>query len=120
MHAIDELVSGGKAYVMQLSPHAMKLIKKRTGLSLMGLGKAFQDQGNDPDFELIGTVVWATTQDHHPELTEDQAAGLFPAGGLEEIVELVGKVLSAAFPKSSAAAAVANDAENPPKAAAKS
>ena len=104
---------GGESYIMQLSPHALSLMKRETGMGFKALLAKLQEQDDDPDFELIGIIIWAMTQDHHPELSIIQAAGLYPAGGLEEIVEKMQAVFTAAFPKQSAAQQVA---ANPPKA----
>lgn len=108
--------AGGLTYTMQLSPHALALLKKQTGLGLQGVIKSFQENSEDPDFELVGAIVWATTQDHHPDLTVDAASSLFPAGGLEEIMAKIQEVFAAAFPKQSAKVASTG---NPQKAAKK-
>lgn len=108
---------GDVTYTMQLSPHALAMLKKEKGLGLKGIIDALQEMGDDPDFDLIVAILWASMQDHHPEMTIEDAAKLYPAGGLEEIIEKVQEVLTAAFPKQAAAAAAV--AENPQKAATK-
>lgn len=105
---------GGTSYIMQLSPNALSLLRKETGLGLKGLVEKLQADDDDPDFEFVGTIIWASMVDHHPDLTKEEAMRLVPAGGLEEIVEKMQAIFAAAFPKSTGAAA------NPPKATTKS
>lgn len=102
----------GTTYVMQLSPHALAVLKKETGLSLKGVIESMQAAGDDPDFELVMTLLWAAMQDHHPDLSKEDAMRFFPAGGLEELIEKMNELFEAAFPSQVAAAE-----ENPPKAA---
>lgn len=107
------LQAGGAIYRLQLSFNALAVLKRETGLSIQGLIKAFKDQGDDIDPDLLCVLVWAGTQDHHPEMTKAQAAGLFPDGGLEELLEKVQEMFAVAFPKG------ASGKQNPPKAATK-
>lgn len=105
---------GGASYIMQLSPNALSIVKKETGLGLKGVIDAFQKANDDPDFELVMTLIWASMLDHHPDLTKEQAMSFYPDGGLEEIIEKVQELFRSAFPKQSAIAEA-----NPPKAATK-
>jgi len=114
-----ELVVGDKSYTLQLSPNALVCLKKQTGMGFRAVTAAMEAMGDDPDFELVSAILWASMQDHHPDLTVAQASGLYPAGGLEELVEKIQQVFIAAFPKQSAKLAEKEAAENPPKAATK-
>lgn len=105
--------AGGAIYRLQLSFNALAVLKRETGLSIQGLIKAFRDQGDDIDPELLCALLWGSTQDHHPELTKAQAGALFPDGGLEELLEKVQEMFSVAFPKG------ASGKQNPRKAATK-
>lgn len=104
------LHADGNAYRLQLSFNALAVLKRQTGLSIQGVIRAFKEQGDDVDPELLSALLWAGMQDHHPDMTIEQAASLYPDGGLEELVDKVQEMFTAAFPKGSAKA-------NPPKAA---
>lgn len=105
----------GTSYIMQLSPYALSILKKETGLGLKGVIAKLQQDDDDPDFEFISTIVWASMLDHHPDLKVEDVMKFYPVGGLEEIVAKMQATFAAAFPKSTAAADT-----NPPKAATKS
>jgi hypothetical protein len=100
----------GQSYRMQLSFNALAVLKRQTGLGIQGLIRTFREQGDDVDPDLLIALVWASLQDHHPDVTIEKAASLYPDGGLEEIIEKVQEMFAVAFPKGSAKA-------NPPKAA---
>lgn len=105
---------GGESYVLQLSPHALAVVKRETGLGLKGVIDTMQKSGDDPDIEFVMTILWASMQDNHPDLKKEDAMHFFPDGGLEELFEKVQELFSAAFPKQMAKAGA-----NPPKAATK-
>ncbi len=107
---------GDTRYRLQLSFNALAVLKKQTGLSLQGVFKAFREQNDDPDFELVQAVIWASMHDHHPDVTFEQAGALVPDGGIEELIETLQALFQAAMPKASRQAA---QAANPPKATTK-
>jgi hypothetical protein len=105
-----ELVVDGKTYRMALSMHSLSLLRKRTGISLVELGKALE---GDADPENISAVLWAAIQTYHPDVSFEDVARMVPAGGMEELTEKMQEVFVAAFPKQN------ESAGNPPNRAAK-
>ncbi|WP_421925475.1 GTA-gp10 family protein [Neoaquamicrobium sediminum] len=110
------LVADGVSYRLQLTLNAMACIKSETGMSLQALIAKLDEQGDDVDLELIGVVLWASMQDHQPELTQADVMKLNPDGGLEEMLGVIETLFERAFPKSSAAGA---SGKNPQTAAKK-
>lgn len=54
--------------------------------------------GRDASFSTVRTAFWAALQDHHPDLTPDDAGRLIDHLGLTKAGSLMAQTLIAAFP----------------------
>ena len=110
------LIADGTVYRLQLTLNALACLQGEAGMGLQALIAKLQGQGDDIDFQLVATIIWAAMQDHHPEMTLTDVARLTPDGGLEAMTEAIQTLFELAFPKASAAGAAG---KNPPTAAKK-
>jgi len=90
--------AGGKTYTLRYNHRA--LVKLETALG-KGLMQVIAEMGK-PDTMRLGTTVallWAGLQQHHPEMTQDQAIDILDEidGGVPTVIAVIDQAFGKAF-----------------------
>lgn len=106
-----DLKTPGKTYTMRMSVNAIIKLEEHFE---MGVNEIAEMLGDEKRMRMsnVRTVVFYSLQDHHPDITEDEAGEAITEAGFAEASDALNKALAAAFPS---AALKTGAADNPRK-----
>lgn len=106
--------AGEATYTLRFSIDAICALEEKLGRGILDIVAEMQSWAPPPAGEtaaqakarigrlrmgLVRAMFWAALRDHHPKIDMRQAGELIvPAGGMNEVVGLIGQALVLAFP----------------------
>lgn len=100
------LKAGDQTYTLSMSINAICCVEEHFDLPIASVAERLNV--DNPRMGDVRAFLWATLQDHHPDMTMQDAGRLAVDGGIPAVLAALGKVLTAAFPQDDGASAEGN------------
>ncbi|WP_138423721.1 GTA-gp10 family protein [Maritimibacter alexandrii] len=90
--------AAGKTYTLQFTTNALVELEEATGKSVVDILESEQQS-----MKMLRAIFWAGLIEHHDTMTQKEAGAIIDAaGGLDAVMDLVNKAMTASMPEKGA------------------
>lgn len=94
------LLAGGESYTLCFSINSIIEVEAAAGTDINAVLERLQ--GERPDFGVVRLLLWGMLIDNHPEISQQEAGRIMPAGGFPELSEKLQLAIARAMPAEAA------------------